>query len=101
MQTACAKTDSLACLKQARSVRRFQRRYAAITPTSSSGHVLKVQIDNDKTFRDDLTGQILDPALVTEARKKELQYSDGRDVWEMKPSSECRHNTCNPPGIVR
>ena len=61
--------------------------------TSSNGHVLKKQIDNDKTFRDGLAGQLLDPALVTVARKKELQYFDGKDVWELKPVSECRRIT--------
>ena len=29
--------------------------------TSSDGHVLKVQIENGQVFKDDLTGQILDP----------------------------------------
>ena len=32
--------------------------------TSSSGHVLKVQIENDQIFKDDLTGQVLDATLV-------------------------------------
>ena len=63
--------------------------------------MLKKQIDNDKTFRDDLMGQLLDPALVTEARKKELQYFDGEDVWELKPISECRRITGKPPVTVR
>ena len=55
--------------------------------TSSSGHVLKVQVDNDKTFRDDLTGQLLVPALVAEARKKELQYFEGKEMWDLKSIS--------------
>ena len=39
---------------------------------SSNGHVLKVQIENDRVFRDDLIGQLLDPTLVPAARKKTL-----------------------------
>ena len=39
---------------------------------SSSGQVLKVQVENGKVVRDDLTGQLLDPILVGASRKKEL-----------------------------
>ena len=38
------------------------------------GHVLNVRIENEPIFRDDLTGQTLDPALVKAARAKELEY---------------------------
>ena len=40
---------------------------------SSSGQVLKVQIENDKVFRDDLTGQFLDSTSVATSRKKDLE----------------------------
>ena len=68
---------------------------------SSDGHILKVQIENDQIFKDDLTGQILDPTLVKAARKKELEYFDGKDVWELRPISECRRLTGKAPVTVR
>ena len=55
--------------------------------TSFHGHVLKIQIENDQIFKDDLTGQLLDPTLVRAARKKELVHFDGKDVWELRPIS--------------
>ena len=69
--------------------------------TSASGHVLKVQIENEQTFRDDLTGQALDPSLVKAARAKELEYFDGKEVWELRPINECRRITGKPPVTVR
>ena len=69
--------------------------------TSSDGHVLKVQIENDQIFKDDLTGQVLDATLVRAARKKELEYFDGKDVWELRPISECRRLTGKAPVTVR
>ena len=37
--------------------------------TNDKGSILKVQVEGDKVFRDDLTGQLLDPELVKAARK--------------------------------
>ena len=34
-----------------------------------------------QVFRDDLTGQLLDPALVHAARRKELDYFNAKGVW--------------------
>ena len=39
----------------------------------STGEVLKFQIHSEDTFRDDLTGKLLNPDLVQAARKIELQ----------------------------
>ena len=66
----------------------------------SDGRVLNVQVDNAQIFKDDLTGQLLDPALVKVARKKELEYFDGKDVWELRPISECRRLTGKAPVTV-
>ena len=52
----------------------------------SEGRMLNVQIENAQIFKDDLTGQILDRA----ARKKELEYFDAKDVWELKPILRAR-----------
>ena len=65
------------------------------------GRVLNVQVDNAQIFKDDLTGQLLDPTLVKAARKKELEYFDGKDVWELRPISECRRLTGKAPVTVR
>ena len=46
--------------------------------TNDKGSILKVQVEGDKTFRDDLTWQLLDLELVKAARKKEMEYYDGR-----------------------
>ena len=50
--------------------------------TSSCGTILKVQIENSESFKDDLTGQPLAPDLVRIARKLELDYFNGKAVWE-------------------
>ena len=63
--------------------------------------VLKVQVQNDEIFKDDLTGQLLPSDLVKLARKKELEYFDGKVVWEKKPMSEARRVTGKPPITVR
>ena len=52
-------------------------------------------------FRDDITGQLLDPALVAGARKKEPQYFDDKEVWDLRPISECRRLTGKSPVTVR
>ena len=56
---------------------------------SSDGFVSKVQIENDQIFKDHLTGQLLDPTLVAPSRKTNIEYFDGKDVWEWRPISEC------------
>jgi len=63
--------------------------------------VLKVQVSNGETFRDDLTGQALNPELVRAARAKELEYFDGKNVWQLRPIDECRRITGKPPVTVR
>ena len=48
--------------------------------TNGRGQVLKVQIEDEKVFSEDLIGQLLDPIIVKAARKKELEHFDGKDV---------------------
>ena len=57
--------------------------------SAKNGQVLKVQVSNGETFRDDLIGQELDPELVRAARAKELEYFDGKNVWELRSADEC------------
>ena len=38
--------------------------------TNKRGEVLRVQVDGEQIFRDDLTGQLLKPELVRAARAK-------------------------------
>ena len=46
-----------------------------------ASEVFEVQIDSDTIYRDDLTGQVLDPALVGAARQKELDFFEAKEVW--------------------
>ena len=43
-------------------------------------HLLDVEIDGGVIYRDDLIGQILDPNLVREARQKELDCLNSKNV---------------------
>ena len=65
--------------------------------TNGRGQILMVQIEDEKTFTDDLIGQPLNPVLVRAARKKELEFVDGRDVCEVRPIAECRRLTGKRP----
>ena len=38
------------------------------------GSIMNVQISSEAVYRDDLTGQILDPELVRIARAKDVEY---------------------------
>ena len=40
--------------------------------SNKRGEVLKVQVEGEQTFREDLTGQLLNPELVRAARDKEI-----------------------------
>ena len=65
------------------------------------GGTFKVQIDGDAIYRDDLTGQLLDPALVRAARQKELDFFEAKQVWTKRPVDEARRKTGKPPITVR
>ena len=41
---------------------------------SLGNHILDVEIDGGAVYRDDSTGQVLDPKLVRAARQKELDF---------------------------
>ena len=69
--------------------------------SNKNGEVMKVQVEGDQVFKDDLSGQLLNPELVKLARAKEMEYLDGKDVWELKPIDERRKRTGKPPVTVR
>ena len=48
-----------------------------------------------------MTGQPLPPDLVRIARKFELDYCNGKAVWEKRPIGEARRVTGKPPITVR
>ena len=50
---------------------------------------------------DDLSGAILEPELVAEARREEINYFKSRGVYEKVPIEECWHQTGKPPIAVR
>ena len=68
---------------------------------TSDGSILRVQLQDSEIFKDDLTGQLLPPDLVRAARVKELEYFDGKTVWEKRPMAEARRVTGKPPITVR
>ena len=69
--------------------------------TNNRGEVLNIQTDNGEIFKDDLTGQLLDPVLVRAARAKELEYFESKGVWRLRPAEEARQRTGKPPVTVR
>ena len=60
-----------------------------------------MQIDGDSIYKDDLTGKLLDPVLVTVARQKELDFFEAEEVWTKRPVYEARRKTGKPPITVR
>ena len=64
-------------------------------------HVFNVECDMDPVFKDDLTGQILDPVLVRAARKKELDFFEAKGVWVKRAMDEARRKTGKPPIAIR
>jgi len=63
---------------------------ATTKPTGASGR-----------FKDDITGQVLLDSLVGEAQAKELAYFDTKNVWTLRPRSECFDKTGKKPITVR
>ena len=63
--------------------------------------VAYVKIEEEATYRDDITGQPLDPELVRAARAKELEYFESKRVWVKRPLEEARRRTGKPPVTVR
>ena len=64
-------------------------------------HLLDVEIDRGAVWRDDLTGQVLDPKLVRVARQKELDFFDCKQVWSLRAFEKARRRTGKPPVTVR
>ena len=67
----------------------------------AGGFVLNVNAKCEDVFRDDLTGQLLDPKLVREARRKEFEYFESKGVWSKRSIGECRRVTGRAPISVR
>lgn len=65
------------------------------------GQILEVEIGGGPIYRDDLTGQVLDPALVKIARQKELDFFESKEVWTRRPIEESRRRTGKPPISAR
>ena len=60
-----------------------------------------MQIDGNSIYKDDLTGQVLDPAVVGAARQKQLDFFEAKEVWTKRPMNEVRRKTGKPPITVR
>ena len=52
-------------------------------------------------YRDAITAQILDPALVRAARKEEMAYFAEKQVWYKRPRSEAYGRQGKPPISVK
>ena len=50
---------------------------------------------------DDAHGGELPMALVRAARKEEISYMEGRNIWTLRPIEECWELTGKPPVSVR
>ena len=62
--------------------------------------VMKMQHDDDN-FYDDITGQPLDASLVREARRRELEYFESKNVWKLCDVEQARKLTGRRPITVR
>ena len=60
-----------------------------------------VDIDDEKVYRNDLTGKVLDPKLVREARQKKLDFFDAKGGWVKSGTDEARRRRGKPPIPVR
>ncbi|MBV61870.1 MAG: hypothetical protein CMH65_11270 [Nevskiales bacterium] len=63
--------------------------------------VYQVAVAQQYQFRDNLTGQPLDPSMVRAARRKELEYFNSKLVWELRPRHEAKQRQGKPPISVR
>ena len=66
--------------------------------TDAKGYVMNVKIQDSSVYRDDLTGQLLDPVLVKAARAKEMEYFAAKVVWEVRDMGEARRVTWKATG---
>ena len=55
----------------------------------------------DEVFKDSVTGQPLEKALVRAARKLEMEYFEEKNVWERRPRAEALARTGKAPISVR
>ena len=69
--------------------------------TTSTGEVLKFQIQGGDALKEYFTGQLLNPNLVRASRKKELEYFDGTEVRKLRGVEEARRRWVKPPITVR
>ena len=58
---------------------------------------LNVAEGSQDVFKADLTGHLLDAALVKTARRVELEYFEAKGVWERWGREECLRNTGKAP----
>jgi hypothetical protein len=74
--------------------RKLQKQYKLLA-------AMKIEEQSQEISKDDLTGQLLDPAMVKAARRVEPEYSEAKGVWEQRKREECLRNTCKNPIPVR
>ena len=62
-------------------------------------HILDVEVDGSRVYRD-VTGRTIDRKLVHDARQKELDFFNSKNVWSLREFEECRRKTGKLPVIV-
>ena len=67
----------------------------------TEAEVCSMQESGGEEFRDDVTGQLLRPDLVREARRKELEYFAAKGVWVKRPIAEAREKCGKPPITIK
>ena len=63
--------------------------------------IFGIEVDGETVYRDDLTGQVLPPRPVREARQKELDFFESKGVWTKRAIDEARRRTGKLPITVR
>ena len=68
---------------------------------TSVEEIFNVRVHGKTQYRDEITGQPLIPELVHQARKKELDYFNSKNVWMKRFKAEAHSRTGKPPVTVR
>lgn len=93
--------DGFICLVESGTERSEAMPALPVYRVEAKGEAYNIEVDGDKVYRDDLTGQPLDLQLVREARQKELDFFEAKKVWTKRSVVEARRRTGKSPISVR
>ena len=71
--------------------------------TTKTEKLLNVHVkkEDQQEFKDSVTGQLLVPDLVREARRKEMEYFEIMQVWLRRPRADAKRHMGKPPISIR